>query len=112
MLLKCKVTDKELKAHYDKIVCIPYCKAQHLLTGLQPNFYNSGVYGWKYDAYDYKGILIVTGYNGFGKQAIDVVEEYERQAKNLLNALTVDEFIKHREILLDNMVKEIFGSTL
>lgn len=97
MLLKVKVTDRELKAHYDKIVAIPYCKAQHLLCGMQANFYNSGVYGWKYDAYDYKGVLLVTGYNAFGKQAIEIIEEYERQAKNLLNVLTVDEFMPHRK---------------
>ena len=112
MLLKCKVTDKELKEHYDKTVCIPYCKAQHLLTGLQPNFYNSGVYGWKYDAYDYKGVLIVSGYNAFGKQAIAIVEEYEEKAKKLLNALTVDEFIIHREKLLDDMINKFFGVAL
>ena len=87
--MKCKVTSRELREHYgDNIVSIGYCAAQHLLRGVEPLGYNSGVYGWNYDAYDLDGLCIVTGYRSMPGRSMPygLVNRYDEEARKAIEA--------------------------
>lgn len=43
-------------------VCIGYCDAQYLLSGIKPAGYVAGALGWDCDIYRIAGLTIVTGY--------------------------------------------------
>ena len=62
-------------------VRVGYCDAQHLLSGIEPDYYTAGVYGWNCDIYRIAGLTICTGYRGMiGAPAVDTAE-YERKAR-------------------------------
>ena len=62
-------------------VCVGYCEAQHLLSGIEPDYYTTGIYGWNFDVYRIAGLTICTGYRGMiGAPAVDTAE-YERKAR-------------------------------
>ena len=62
-------------------VHVGYCGAQYLLSGIEPDYYNAGVYGWNCDIYRIAGLTICTGYRGMiGAPAVDTAE-YERKAR-------------------------------
>lgn len=43
--MKVKTTMKAIKTNYAKVFYAGYCDLQHIMTGVEPDFYNSGVYG-------------------------------------------------------------------
>ena len=56
------------------------CDAQSLLSGIEPDYYTAGQYGWNCDIYRIAGLTICTGYRGMiGAPAVDTAE-YERKA--------------------------------
>ena len=62
-------------------VRVGYCGAQYLLSGIEPDYYTAGVYGWNCDIYRIAGLTICTGYRGMiGAPAVDTAE-YERKAR-------------------------------
>lgn len=62
-------------------VHVGYCDAQYLLSGIEPDYYTTGVYGWNCDIYRIAGLTICTGYRGMiGVPAVDTAE-YERKAR-------------------------------
>ena len=82
--MKFRVTQKEIKANYDKIISVPYCGLQILLCNESPVAYTARREGWAADIYDMgKGVAIVTGYAPFGniRPAYELRERYEKQAK-------------------------------
>lgn len=88
--MKIKTARKNLLNAYGKThaLSIGYCDAYYLLkgAGLEPFAFCSGVYGWNFDAYDYKGVLICTGYRGMiGKQA-ENVGKYNKKAREILDS--------------------------
>lgn len=65
--MKFKTTQKEIRANYNKIICVPYCGLQILLNYESPVAYTVRREGWAADIYDMGGgIAIVTGYAPFG----------------------------------------------
>lgn len=77
--MKTKITSKELKRRFDKIISIGYCSAQKLLRNHSPIWYNCGVYGWNYDAYLIEGVCIVTGYRSTPTSTVKFNYELLRQ---------------------------------
>lgn len=68
-------------------VCtVPYCSAQHLLTGLERFGYNAGIYGWNWSAYQIHDAIIVTGYRNFPTCGEDLpnLAEHEAAAAEIL----------------------------
>ena len=45
-------------------VCVGYCDAWAMLSGITPDYYTVGVYGWNCDIYIIAGLTICTGYRG------------------------------------------------
>lgn len=83
--MKFKTTKKAIKENYGEIYRVPYCEAWHLLRGIEPFAYNSGVYGWNCDYYYINGRIICTGYRPHGESTRGVTNKYEEQAKSIYN---------------------------
>lgn len=78
-MIKLKVTQKDLK----ESICYAfgYCDIQGLVDWKTANAYNSGVYGWNYDAYFHEtlNIVITTGYRPYGKTLHDDIYIAEKR---------------------------------
>lgn len=82
--MKFKTTQKAIWAHYNTIICIPYCGLQNLLNYESPVAYTERREGWAADIYDMGGgVAIVTGYAPFGsvRPSYELRERYEKQAE-------------------------------
>lgn len=81
-----KVTRNSIKAN--KVFSIGYCHAQNLLRYAEKSGYNSGIYGWNYDLYEfpYANIAITTGYRPIG-QAVpyELLKKYDDSAREYAN---------------------------
>ena len=87
--MKFKTTKKEM-LESAKVIAVPYCALQFLLSHKNPVAYTSGTYGWNCDIYEIGyNWYIATGYRPFGNCAIsmDVVENIESRAKKLWDAV-------------------------
>ena len=84
--MKFKTTQKEIRANFNKIICVPYCGLQTLLSYESPVAYTVRREGWGADIYDMGGgVAIVTGYALFGniRPSYKLWEWYETQAKKI-----------------------------
>lgn len=84
--MKFKTTQKEIFAKYDKIICVPYCGLQNLLSYESPVAYTVRREGWGADIYDMGGgVAIVTGNAPFGniRPPYELRERYEEQAEKI-----------------------------
>lgn len=61
-------------------VRVGYCGAQSLLSGIEPDYYTVGQYGWNCDIYRIAGLTICTGYRGMVGAPAVLTAEYERKA--------------------------------
>ena len=61
-------------------VCVGYCDAWAMLSGITPDYYTVGVYGWNCDIYIIAGLTICTGYRGMVGEPAVLTAEYERKA--------------------------------
>lgn len=60
-------------------VYVGYCDAWAMLSGITPDYYTAGVYGWNFDVYIIAGLTICTGYRGMiGGRAIGTPEHEQR----------------------------------
>ena len=85
--MKFKTTQKEIKANYNTIICVPYCELQNLLNYESPVAYTVRREGWAADIYDMGGgVAIVTGYAPFGniRPSYELRERYEKQAEKIV----------------------------
>ena len=56
-------------------VRVGYCDLQGVLSGIDPDYYTAGVYGWNCDVYTIAGLTICTGYRpAAGVRAVGVRE--------------------------------------
>ena len=84
--MKFRVTQKEIKANFSKIISVPYCGLQNLLCWESPVAYTARREGWASDIYDMGGgVAITTGYAPFGniRPAYELRERYEKQAESI-----------------------------
>ena len=61
-------------------VYVGYCDAWAMLSGITPDYYTVGVYGWNCDIYIIAGLTICTGYRGMVGEPAVLTAEYERKA--------------------------------
>ena len=62
-------------------VRVGYCGAQYLLSGIEPDYYTAGVYGWNCDIYRIAGLTICTGYRGMVGEPAVLTADYEQRAR-------------------------------
>lgn len=109
--MKFKVTRKQIKENY-KAVNVPYCELQHLLRYRSPVAYNTGIYGWNFDVYDFTdfstNICICTGYRlcpGIPVER-DLYVKYEEVAKEIIYGDTPYQEVKEK---LDDLIREFLN---
>lgn len=103
MTKKIKVTRNSL---YNPYFC-GYCDLQYLLRYQEPFGYNSGVYGWNYDAYFVGGMTICTGYRNMPGKSLEKCGEYEEKARAILENHNL-KYEEQRELvnaLLDEFIE-------
>lgn len=109
--MKVKVTEKQIKENYYKIISIGYCNAQYLLKDMEPRYYTCGVNGWKADIYHIENNLaIATGYAPFGNiKDYDLMKKYEDKARKIWNNydLKYEQRAKKVEKLRSKYIKEL-----
>ena len=114
--MKVKVTEKQVKNNYDKILIVGYCDLYYLLSGLEPRYYTSGVYGWNSNIYQYNyNIAICTGYRPFGNIRTNdkgLNSKYNNKAREIYENYDEPYDVRLEKInkLLDEYIKEILKS--
>lgn len=109
--MKYRVTRKEIKENYYRVLQTGYCGMQYLLMGKQAIGYNAGLYGWNFDLYDVNGIAITTGYRNMVGTYINPMEE-EKQAENIWNdrSLSYADKLEKIDNLLMNVINKVGDS--
>lgn len=108
--MKFRTTQKEIKANYNDIICVPYCGLQNLLNYESPVAYTVRREGWAADIYDMGGgIAIVTGYAPFGniRPSWELREQYEKQAEKIRYEYSYDQQRESLKSLARNFIKEV-----
>lgn len=110
--MKFKTTQKEIRANYNKIICVPYCGLQALLNYESPVAYTVRREGWAADIYDMGGgVAIVTGYSPFGniRPGYEQVKAVEEQAEKIRYdySLSYDQQRESLKSLAKEFVKEV-----
>lgn len=86
--MKIKVTRKEMKNQFNKIIGIGYCDLQFLLKYEDPFAYSTRSEGWACDYYNINGILISTGYAYLDskntKRDYKIIREYDYKAREIV----------------------------
>lgn len=80
-----RLTNKDLRNNFSAIVSCGYCELQTLLSLKNRVGYNCGVYGWNFDAYDFGGVGLITGYRTRGADIslpLEFCEEWDNKARN------------------------------
>jgi hypothetical protein len=108
--MKFKTTQREIKANFSKIICVPYCELQYLLNFKSPIAYTVRREGWAADIYDMGcGVAIVTGYAPFGKifPSYELREKYEKEARKISYNCSYEEGRKALQELQKNFIEEV-----
>lgn len=112
---KIKTTKKYIKANYNYILNTSYGNADYLLTGIEPRYYNAGIYGWNWNGYELtENLCIITGYRNTLGQDVDqeVLKYYENQAKQTFqnSNLTHYQILRAIELLRNDFIKEVLNA--
>lgn len=106
---KIKMTNAKLNASNNKIIRVGYCGLQNLLSGLDAYAYNSGVYGWNWDAFDIGGgVTVCTGYRSLTGEKVhytDLEEQAEKIRSNY--SLSYEERSAQIQKLRDELVNRV-----
>lgn len=108
--MKVRMTKSALKLGADVVVKVLHTQADALLTGLEPDGYNSGVLGWNWDAYNLGGgVCICTGYRPVGQEYNTFVKYYNDHAKAALEIDDPKGRLKRLEGLRQEFIKDVLG---
>lgn len=81
-------TMKNIRNNWKKVFRAGYCDLQNIFYHKEPQYYNSGVYGWNCDIYcDYaRDIAITTGYRNMAGYRVpdEILEKYDAIAKEII----------------------------
>ena len=106
-----RTTNRAIRNGFSKVIQIPYCYAQELLSCVERTAYTAGVYGWNADLYDFGNVAICTGYRPVGNvnPDIEVVKAYERKANDLRKKYAYDwqEFKSECRNLIYEFIDEV-----
>ena len=83
--MKIKVSNTMLKNNYFCMFRAGYCDLHNIMQGVEPDFYNAGVYGWNFDAYESPdGVAVIsTGYRNMLGERIpsEILNKYDKKAR-------------------------------
>lgn len=106
--MKIKVSKKQLKENYNKIISVGYGDLQHLLKYQNAQTYCTRAEGWACDNYDIDGVLISTGYSTIGnkntKRVYETIREYDDKAMKIESNYSLD--WTERKDKINNLLKE------
>lgn len=80
-----KLSNNDLRNNFGVIVSCGYCELQSLLNMKSRVGYNKGVYGWNFDAFDFGGVGLITGYRTRGADialSTDFCKHWNDRASN------------------------------
>ena len=103
--MKFKTTKKAIMTKFNKIIAVPYCGLQYLLSYESPVAYTANREGWASDIYYMGGeVVIVTGYAPFGnvRPSRDLLKKYENKAMEIFS----DSNWEKKPYLLKDLQKE------
>lgn len=82
---KLKTTRKSVKESHTKVICVGYCKLQHLLNCESADYYCTRAEGWACDVYSFGSTAISTGYAPFGniRPSYELCKKYDEAAQKL-----------------------------
>ena len=106
-----KLTRKDVQNMGYPVVKLPAGAVHYLMFGIDRIGYNSGIYGWNWDAYIINGVVFCCGYRNLPgsitKEERALVGEYETEALNLCRQ-GHDKTVKQRiNALLADLCKKI-----
>ena len=82
-------TIKNIRNNWAKVFRCGYCDLQYIMRGTEPQYYNSGVYGWNCDIYcDFsRDIAVTTGYRNMAGMPIpgEIIKKYSKIAEEISN---------------------------
>ena len=93
--MKMRTTMKAIRANYKKVFRCGYCDLSNIFYREEPDYYNSGVYGWNCDVYTSYGcsvpeynIAITTGYRNMTGERIpsEIIKKYDDAAHKILRS--------------------------
>lgn len=103
--MKIKTSMKICKGFKNVFSC-GYCDLQYIFYGVDPKFYNCGVYGWNCDLFvDFSSdTIITTGYRNMRGKSIpyETIKKYDDIARNIINTYSWQETDKRNAALLEN----------
>jgi hypothetical protein len=77
-----------IRNNFKKVYRVGYCELEYIYRYEEPQYYNSGVYGWNCDIYiDYsRDIAITTGYRNMAGKVIpsDILKKYSDIAEDII----------------------------
>ena len=106
-----KISAKQVKETFPRVLAVPYCDAQNLLRFQTPCYYTAGVYGKNADVFCEGDVVIATGYRPFGKES-RFVEKYEEKAGEFLDKNRTADFvflINGLQKIINDWLKEEFA---
>lgn len=80
-----KLTKTDLRNNFGVVVSCGYCALQSLLNMKSRVGYNKGVYGWNFDAFDFGGVGLITGYRNCSADielSLDFCKYWNERASN------------------------------
>lgn len=104
--MKYKTTAKAIRESACNPRSAGYCDLSHLLNNHAPVAYTCGVYGWNFDVYEVYGVTICTGYRGMIGPRLEHIEEYEKQAADLLSWKNKDMTYEEKREAVENLLHE------
>lgn len=106
-MTKQHIAIKNIRNNYKKVFRCGYCDLQFIYRGIDPQFYNTGVYGWNCDIYiDYaRDIAITTGYRNMTGRMIpdEIIEKYSNIAKEIAKNTWSKPYEETRKALDENI---------
>ena len=104
---------KAIKNNWNNVFYAGYCDLSDIFAWYEPQYYNSGVYGWNCDIYcDYKrDIAISTGYRNITGKRIptEIIKKYTVIAREIKSNTTLkyDDTMKELETNRNNFFDEL-----
>lgn len=85
--MKTKTAMTHITKVYDNVYCCGYCDLQYIMRGVEPQYYNCGVYGWNCDIYTdiSRSLAITTGYRNMRGRLIplELIKKYSDIAEGI-----------------------------
>lgn len=108
--MKKRVTTRKIRETNTRIICVPYCAIQSLLSTETEFAYSTRPEGWACDYYMIpRGICVSTGYAPIGKHVdYDLLQQYDNAAHQICNSTWEYSERKRRlDALLDDFAGDI-----